>query len=69
MRKPLSLYHPWLYALRVLQRRLMRTLYWRVSSRRLGQVKDLRLPYRHIRHTSRLIRRIGDSDLARKRPN
>lgn len=64
MRKPLSLYHPWLYALRVWQRRLARALYWRLSSRRLGRVADARLPYRYIRHTSKLIRRLGDSDLA-----
>lgn len=64
MRKPLSLYHPWLYALRVWQRRLGRALYWRLSSRRLGRVTEDRLPYRYIRHTSKLIRRLGDSDLA-----
>ncbi|AOZ09162.1 VanW family protein [Cupriavidus malaysiensis] len=66
MRKPLSLYHPALYALRVWQRRLFRTFGWHVSRRRYARLGACRehLPYRHIKHTSKLIRRLGDSDLA-----
>ncbi|WAW10779.1 VanW family protein [Oxalobacter vibrioformis] len=66
MRKPLSLYHPFLYALRVAQRRVFRHVAWRFSSRRYSLVlkPEESLPFRDIRHTSKLIRNLGDSDLA-----
>lgn len=69
MRKPLSLYHPWLYWLRVWQRRLWRHCRWRLGGRRYVRLPsvDERLPYRYIKHTSKLIRRLGDSDLALQR--
>jgi len=66
VRKPLSLYHPWLYALRVWQRRVFRRCHWAISSRHyVGLPPDReRLPFRYIKHTSKLIRRLGNSDLA-----
>ena len=65
MRKPLSLYHPALYWLRVWQRRICRAIAWRLSTRRyaLAPSPDIRLAYRYIKHTSKLIRRLGDSDM------
>ncbi|MFK3790631.1 MULTISPECIES: VanW family protein [Pseudomonas] len=64
--KPLSSYHPLLYWLRVRQKRLARSLAWRFSGRRYARpVADSpRLPYRYIKHTSKLIRTLGDCDLA-----
>ena len=65
MRKPLSSYHPLLYWLRVNQRRLFRHLSWYCSSRQysLKRSHDLRLPFRYKKHTSKLIRRLGNSDI------
>lgn len=63
MRKPLSLYHPLLYKLRVWQKRLFCTMAWRVSSRTYAtNLITTKLPYRYIKHTSKLIRRLGNSD-------
>ncbi|AXK56826.1 VanW family protein [Pseudomonas protegens] len=64
--KPLSSYHPLLYWLRVRQRRLMRHLAWRCFGRRYARPEpgSPRLPHRLIKHTSKLIRTLGDSDLA-----
>ena len=66
MHKPLSLYHPLLYWLRVRQRRLCRSLVWRLGTRRYALTRrlDTRLDHRYLKHTSKLIRRLGDSDLA-----
>ncbi|WP_347252991.1 VanW family protein [Leminorella grimontii] len=65
VRKPLSSYHPVLYRLRVEQRRLFRRLSWRFSSRRYAsRIDPNRLEYRFIKHTSKLIRRLGDCDMA-----
>ncbi|UZE37036.1 VanW family protein [Pseudomonas sp. B21-059] len=64
--KPLSSYHPLLYWLRVRQKRLMRHLAWRFSGRRYARPEpgSPRLPHRLIKHTSKLIRTLGDCDLA-----
>lgn len=64
--KPLSLYHPWLYWLRVRHKRLMRSLAWTFSGKRYARPEagSPRLAYRYIKHTSKLIRKLGDSDLA-----
>lgn len=65
MKKPLSLYHPALYFLRVWQRRLFRYTQW-YFSRKVFSTQFLihqRLPHRYIKHTSKLIRRLGGSDL------
>ncbi|WP_392551306.1 VanW family protein [Orbus wheelerorum] len=64
-KKPLSHYHPLLYWLRVNQRRLFRWLHWSFSSRKysLHCETELRLPHRYKKHTSKLIRRLGDSDI------
>ncbi len=64
--KPLSLYHPLLYWLRVRQKRLVRHLAWRFGRRRYARPEagSERLAYRYIKHTSKLIRKLGDSDLA-----
>lgn len=64
--KPLSSYHPLLYWLRVRHKRLMRHLAWRCSGRRYARPEpgSPRLPHRLIKHTSKLIRTLGDSDLA-----
>lgn len=66
MKKPLSLYHPFLYFLRVWQRRLFRHIEWRFSSKSFSadRLTSQKLPYRYIKHTSKLIRRLGNSDLA-----
>ncbi|SQI40219.1 Uncharacterized vancomycin resistance protein [Leminorella richardii] len=65
MRRPLSSYHPALYWLRVTQRRLLRRLSWRFSSRRYANLlTSARLEYRFIKHTSKLIRKLGNSDMA-----
>ena len=63
--KPLSLYRPALYWLRVWQKRLFRQLAWRFSRKRYARPKDAfeRLPYRYLKHTSKLIRKLGDSDV------
>lgn len=64
--KPLSLYHPALYWLRVWQKRLFRQLAWRFSRKHYAHPKDAfeRLPFRYLKHTSKLIRKLGNSDLA-----
>ncbi|WP_460372720.1 VanW family protein [Pseudomonas sp. Tul1A2] len=64
--KPLSLYHPALYWLRVWQKRLFRQIAWRCSSKRYARpvAAAERLPFRYLKHTSKLIRKLGDSDLA-----
>ncbi|MBX8471604.1 MULTISPECIES: VanW family protein [unclassified Pseudomonas] len=64
--KPLSLYHPALYWLRVRQKRLFRHIAWHCSSKRYARPAPTseRLPYRYLKHTSKLIRKLGDSDLA-----
>lgn len=66
MKKPLSLYHPLLYFLRVWQRRFFRHIEWRFSSKLFStdHLTSQKLPYRYIKHTSKLIRRLGNSDLA-----
>lgn len=65
MRKPLSLYHPLLYKLRVGQRRLFRRIGWYFSTRHYSFERQphARLPFRYIKHTSKLIRRLGNSDI------
>lgn len=65
MRRALSSYHPLLYWLRVRQKRALRHLQWRWSSRRYASEKrpEQRLEYRFIKHTSKLIRKLGDSDI------
>ncbi|MFW9080176.1 VanW family protein [Pseudomonas sp. P2757] len=64
--KPLSLYHPALYWMRVWQKRLFRQIAWRYSRKRYAMPIALaeRLPFRYLKHTSKLIRKLGDSDLA-----
>ncbi|AZS51382.1 vancomycin resistance protein [Entomomonas moraniae] len=63
MKKPLSSYHPLLYKLRVVQKRLSRTIIWKLSKRNYADKKqENKLPYRLIKHTSKLIRKLGDSD-------
>jgi vancomycin resistance protein VanW len=65
MRKPLSLYHPALYWARVWQKRFFRALYWRFSERKYAWKcnPDEPLPFRYIKHTSKLIRQLGNTDL------
>lgn len=65
-RKLLSSYHPWLYALRIWQRRLFKHIQRLFSSRRYAtqNASAAPLPFRHMKHTSKLIRRLGDSDIA-----
>lgn len=65
MRKTLSSYHPILYALRVAQRRCCRFLSWHLSRRHYSNIRKPceRLPYRHVKHTSKLISRRGESDI------
>lgn len=65
MRKPLSLYHPLLYKLRVGQRRFFRYINWFCSGKRYScqRIPEQRLHYRYIKHTSKLIRRLGNSDI------
>ncbi|MFT2792937.1 VanW family protein [Serratia sp. T13T92] len=65
MRRPLSSYHPLLYWLRVRQKRVFRHLAWQWSSRRYASERtpDQRLDHRFIKHTSKLIRKLGNSDI------
>lgn len=64
MRRPFSSYHPILYWLRVTQKRLARRLHWAFSSKYYSKAKSSeRLEYRYNKHTSKLIRKLGDSDL------
>ncbi len=64
MRRPLSSYHPLLYWLRVRQKRFVRWLYWTFSTRQYAKnIKSERLTHRYNKHTSKLIRKLGDSDL------
>lgn len=55
--KPLSLYHPALYWLRVWQKRLFRQLAWRFSRKQYAVSLNAasRLPLRYLKHTSKLI--------------
>ncbi|WP_166225290.1 VanW family protein [Pseudomonas atagonensis] len=64
--KPLSLYHPALYWLRVWQKRLFRRIAWHCSRKRYARpaAEANRLTFRYLKHTSKLIRKLGDSDLA-----
>lgn len=66
MRKPLSSYHPLLYWLRVWQRRLCRYIAWHITNRTysLDVQPNKRLDYRYKKHTSKLIRQLGNSDIA-----
>jgi vancomycin resistance protein VanW len=63
--KPLSLYHPALYWLRVWQKRLFRQIAWHCSRKRYARNENAanRLPFRYLKHTSKLIRKLGDSDV------
>ncbi|MGO2346302.1 MAG: VanW family protein, partial [Providencia sp.] len=64
MRRPLSTYHPILYWLRVRQKRFVRRLHWTFSTRQYARKRDAqRLEYRYNKHTSKLIRKLGNSDL------
>ena len=65
MRKPLSLYHPVLYWLRVNQRRLFKKLAWYCSNRRYAHTLQPHntLTHRYIKHTSKLIRHFAGVDL------
>ena len=64
MRRPLSSYHPILYWLRVTQKRLVRRLHWVCSAKHYAKSKSSeRLEYRYNKHTSKLIRKLGESDL------
>ncbi len=65
MKTPLFSRHPWLYALRVMQKRCFRRLSWALSSRDYSHERqpDNRLTFRYLKHTSKLIRRLGDSDI------
>lgn len=65
MRKPLSLYHPVLYWLRVNQRRLFKKLAWYCSNRRYAHTLQPhnKLTHRYIKHTSKLIRHFAGVDL------
>lgn len=62
---PIFSSHPWLYTLRVWQRRLTRNLTWLFSRRICSQelLPNQPLYYRCIKHTSKLIRTLGDSDI------
>jgi vancomycin resistance protein VanW len=64
-RRPFSLYHPVLYWLRVWQKRWFRQLAWRFSRKEYAQLNQTsaRLPYRYIKQTSKLIRKLGNTDL------
>lgn len=64
MRKPLSSYHPWLYALRVFQRRLFKKIDWMLSDRIYANAhSSINLAHRHKKSTSKLIRKLGESDV------
>lgn len=64
MRRPLSSYHPILYWLRVNQKRLLRRWHWAFSGRKYTHnLAEQPLEYRYHKHTSRLIRKLGQSDL------
>lgn len=63
MKKPLSSYHPILYQLRVNQKRLCRAIVWKFSNRNYTNTKqNERLTFRLIKHTSKLIRKLGNSE-------
>lgn len=51
------------------QKRLFRQLAWRFSRKHCAGPKDSfeRLPFRYLKHTSKLIRKLGNSDLAPRR--
>lgn len=64
-RLPISLRHPLLYWLRVQQRRLFRYLAWQTKRWHLAKTKQLEnLDHRVFKHSSKLIRRLGNSDVA-----
>lgn len=47
------------------QKRLFRQLAWRFSRRQYAvALSTARLPFRYLKHTSKLIRKLGDSDIA-----
>ncbi len=66
MKRPVSSYHPFLYAAVVCVRRLVRRVRWLAggpwAKRRSGEY-----PYRLIRHQSVLLRTLGDADMRLQR--
>ena len=63
-KKPLSSYHPILYWARVNQKRFFKRIEWILSSRKYCKAYSTEpLPFRYIKHTSKLIRQLGDSDI------
>jgi vancomycin resistance protein VanW len=64
-RTPLSLKHPLLYWLRIQQRQIFRALAWQTKRWKLASIKQPEnLDYRVFKHSSKLIRRLGNSDIA-----
>lgn len=66
MRRPLSSRHPLLYWFRVRQRRLFKHILW-LFSKHVYSVEcrpEHPLPFRYTKHTSKLVRKLGESDIA-----
>ena len=64
IKKPLSSYHPILYWVRVNQKRAFKRIEWLFSSKKYCKEYNTEpLSFRYIKHTSKLIRQLGDSDI------
>lgn len=62
-RRPVSSYHPILYELSVWSRRAVQYALWHMDGNRYARTKSVeRLPVRVKKHTSVLIRKLGDTD-------
>lgn len=63
-RKPLSSYHPALYNLSVWGRRALKYIHWHIDGNRYARTRTIeKLPVRVKKHTSVLIRKLGDTDI------
>ncbi len=62
--KLISQYHPWLYFLSIWEKRIRRRIQWKLSTTKFSQDKSSEpLAFRVKKHQSKLIRKLGNSDL------
>ena len=64
----LSQRHPWLYAVSVWEKQFRRKLSWQYDGKSYTQFRSAeKLPFRVKKHQSKLIRKLGDSDMQLQR--
>lgn len=63
-RKLISQYHPWLYFISIWEKRLRRQASWYLNARNYTSIRQATpLPFRVKKHQSKLIRKLGKSDV------